>query len=799
MAVVGTAECLDDETLAAFANGRLASSELPRVEAHLATCDDCNLVVAAAASGPLDSKAPDMAPRELVEADLLAVGDVVAGKYRIEGMLGRGGMGVVYSARHVRLGHRVAIKALDSNEPKAATRFLREARTCAQLLNDHIARVFDLGHLPNGVPFFSMEHLSGEDLARALARGPVGPTLAVEYVLQACTALAAAHAAGVIHRDLKPSNIFIARRPDGSPLVKVLDFGLSKFVSAHGLGITSSVTLTQSLVGSPQYMSPEQILSSETLDARTDIWSIGVILYELATRQRPFPGSTLPAILISIATQQPRAPSSLAQDVSPGLEHVILRCLEKNPAARYPDIAALVEALRQLQLRSGNAAGKSTPGPSLLVVKQGRPGLSQKAALSAGLCLASALLVWIWYRPAARSSVVIDSSAALSPRPGSARVESLLAMPALAVEPASTPPAPVGINPFLEAELYVDPEYRVGVAWSMTSHPEDAALLQRVKGMSTAYWINSVEQLSSVDALLGAVEKQARELSKPVLPVFVVYNLPQRDCYGSYASAELVGTTSDEQRYRTQFIDPIASIFAAHPTQRAVVLLEPNAVASLVTHGNTPKCARARAIQENALSYAIARLSLPNVFLYMDAGHANWLGWDDARSGVATLVERLLHAAGGLDRIRGFVTNVGNYTPLEGEDVTRLDPDNPCPNELRFVEKLSADLEAKGIPGKRFIVDTSRNGRSGVRPKAGAYCNLIGAGLGERPRAAPRPLIDAYYWVKSPGASDGTDDRAAPRYDPVCASPGAAPRSPDAGWWFDAYFVELVKNANPPL
>jgi cellulose 1,4-beta-cellobiosidase len=243
----------------------------------------------------------------------------------------------------------------------------------------------------------------------------------------------------------------------------------------------------------------------------------------------------------------------------------------------------------------------------------------------------------------------------------------------------------------------------------------------------------------------------------------------------------------------------MARSFAAHPSQRVVVIVEPNALPNLVTGLEGPQCARLRDIQLSALAYAVMRLSLPNVFIYLDAGNSSWLGGDAPRQRLVQLAKRVLLMAGGFERVRGFSTNVAGYIPLEGNEFGRLVPENPSPNELAFVENLAADLEREGITGKRFIIDTSRNGRSGVRARAGDYCNLVGAGLGERPRAAPRPLVDAYYWVKSPGVSDGTGERSATQFDPNCATANSVPGAPHAGQWFDAFFVALVKNANPPL
>jgi cellulose 1,4-beta-cellobiosidase len=159
----------------------------------------------------------------------------------------------------------------------------------------------------------------------------------------------------------------------------------------------------------------------------------------------------------------------------------------------------------------------------------------------------------------------------------------------------------------------------------------------------------------------------------------------------------------------------------------------------------------------------------------------------------------VLTMAGGVNRVRGFATNVSNYNPLHGEDGKKLEPSNPAPNETMYVQKLAETLTKAGIANKGFIIDTSRNGREGLRHKWGNWCNIKGAGLGERPKVAPAPLVDAYFWVKPPGDSDGTSDASAQRFDENCKSEDAAPDAPEAGQWFQPYFLELLKNANPPL
>jgi serine/threonine-protein kinase len=254
-------------------------------------------------------------------------------------------MGVVYEARHVGLGERVAIKVLlpdAMGSPDVRARFLREAQAAARIRSEHVARVTDVGETDAGIPYMVMEFLEGEDLGQALAaRGPLAAGEAVNYVLQACEAVAEAHARGIVHRDLKPANLFLTRRTDGSALVKVLDFGVSKAAAGEG---PRSVTTTGSTLGSPMYMSPEQVRDARNVDTRTDIWSLGVVLYELLSGGSPFEGASVTGLLAAIVTDPPRPlPASLA--VPAGLEAVIFRCLEKDRERRIQDVGELAAAL----------------------------------------------------------------------------------------------------------------------------------------------------------------------------------------------------------------------------------------------------------------------------------------------------------------------------------------------------------------------------------------------------------------------------------------------------------------------
>lgn len=282
---------------------------------------------------------------------MIQEGDVVAGKYRIERAIGAGGMGYVMAAVHVQLGQRVAVKFLAPNlceENDSVTRFLREARSAVKIQSEHVARVLDVGELPDGTPYMVMEYLSGRDLADELDQpGQLEIPVAIDYLLQAAEAVAEAHSLGVIHRDLKPANLFLTRRPDGTPLVKVLDFGISKAITKNENGVDPEASLTEanSLLGSPAYMSPEQIRRPKEVDARTDIWSLGAILFELLTGDPPF-GAESPVSLLAAVVSDP-LPKLREQrpDVPAELEDVIAKCLEKKPEHRHQTVADLATAL----------------------------------------------------------------------------------------------------------------------------------------------------------------------------------------------------------------------------------------------------------------------------------------------------------------------------------------------------------------------------------------------------------------------------------------------------------------------
>ncbi|WP_437280838.1 serine/threonine-protein kinase [Sorangium sp. So ce375] len=278
----------------------------------------------------------------------VAVGDVLAGKYRVEQIVGAGAMGTIVSAWHLELEQRVAMKFLhslrsDGGDP--AERFRREARALARIKSEHVARVLDVGSLEGGLPYMVMEFLEGNDLSHEIrARGPLPMMEAVGYMLQALDAMAEAHAAGIVHRDLKPANLFLSRRPDGERVIKVLDFGISKSL----LGISRdqvALTQTASLLGSPLYMSPEQVRSARDVDTRADIWSLGVILYEMLTGRTPYDGDSVAQLFHALLYENAAPVSQLRPDVPRELDAVVMHCLAKDREQRWRNVGDLAAAL----------------------------------------------------------------------------------------------------------------------------------------------------------------------------------------------------------------------------------------------------------------------------------------------------------------------------------------------------------------------------------------------------------------------------------------------------------------------
>jgi serine/threonine-protein kinase len=340
-------------------------------------------------------------------------GDVVSGKYVVECVLGAGGMGIVYGARHLELDQPVALKFIlpttfASSGLGSVERFLREAKAAVRLRSEHVARVYDVGRDEHGALYIVLERLEGMDLQKLIESGDVSVLDAVEYVLQACEALVEAHALGIVHRDLKPQNLFVTRRLNGAPLVKVLDFGIAKAIGPSARG-QLSLTDSASMLGSPLYMAPEQMRSARSVDARSDIWALGVILYRLLGGQVPFDGETATEICVRVVNETPLSLLVLRAGLSPALVAIVMRCLEKDPDARFHNVAALAAALEPFarsaadaglyrsfrsfettQDSDGGALARAvlTSEPSRQVTEHRKPlGFLRRGAFSKGLLL----------------------------------------------------------------------------------------------------------------------------------------------------------------------------------------------------------------------------------------------------------------------------------------------------------------------------------------------------------------------------------------------------------------------------
>lgn len=274
---------------------------------------------------------------------LVKPGQILLGKYRFERVIGRGGIGLVAKAHHLHLDESVAIKFLlpqAAKDKEVVKRFIREGQAAVKLKSEHVCRVLDVGMMDNGSPYMVMEYMAGIDLRRLLKKHTkIHPNAAVDFLLQACAALGEAHSLGVIHRDIKPANLFITTRTDGSDILKVLDFGISKVQDTAQEDITHAHTL----LGTPAYMSPEQMRTPKDVDGRTDIWALGIVLYELLSGTRPFRGDAFSELCLQVVSDP--VPPMEGVELPPGLADVVMHCLQKPLEDRFQNVAALSSAL----------------------------------------------------------------------------------------------------------------------------------------------------------------------------------------------------------------------------------------------------------------------------------------------------------------------------------------------------------------------------------------------------------------------------------------------------------------------
>ncbi|ORX77524.1 putative cellulase [Anaeromyces robustus] len=362
-------------------------------------------------------------------------------------------------------------------------------------------------------------------------------------------------------------------------------------------------------------------------------------------------------------------------------------------------------------------------------------------------------------------------------------------------------------NPFSGVEFYINPYYveEVDNAIAQMTDSSLKAKAEKMKTYPNAIWLDNIKNMQSW--LQPNLEKALAQQSgsKKVLTVFVVYDLPGRDCHAMASNGELLANDSDAQRYKTEYIDVIEEQLKKYKSQPIVLIIEPDSLANMVTNiETTPACAESQDYYFDGHAYLLKKFGvLQHVAMYLDIGHAFWLGWDDNREKAAKVYKKVIDS-GSPGKVRGFVDNVANYTPWEDPTLSR-GPDtewNPCPDEKRYLEAMYKDFTSAGIKSVYFVSDSSRNGHKTDRKHPGEWCNQTGVGIGARPQANPisgMDYLDAFYWIKPLGESDGTSDESAERYDGYCGHDTAMKPAPEAGQWFQAHFEQGLENANPPL
>jgi len=363
-------------------------------------------------------------------------------------------------------------------------------------------------------------------------------------------------------------------------------------------------------------------------------------------------------------------------------------------------------------------------------------------------------------------------------------------------------------NPFKGHKFYVNPYY-VDEVDKAIAQMSDSFLIEKAEKMkeySNAIWLDNIENMNAwLERNLKDALAEQNVTNNTVLTVFVVYNLPGRDCYHLASNGELLANDGDMERYKSEYIDVIDSKLATYKSQPVVLVIEPDSLANIITYiESTPACVDSEKYYLDGHAYLIQKFgTYPHVAMYLDIGHALWLGWDDNRQGAAKVYSKVIKS-GSPGKVRGFASNVANYTPWEDPELSR-GPEtewNPCPDEKRYIEAMYKDFKSFGISSVYFIEDTSRNGVKNDRYHPGEWCNQTGSGIGARPEANPvsgMDYLDAFYWVKPYGESDGTSDTSSKHYDDYCGHRTAMKPAPEASQWFQAFFEEGLKNANPPL
>ncbi|PSK48389.1 Proteasome activator complex subunit 4 [Elsinoe australis] len=373
----------------------------------------------------------------------------------------------------------------------------------------------------------------------------------------------------------------------------------------------------------------------------------------------------------------------------------------------------------------------------------------------------------------------------------------LAAVPALAVPAAApqTTPSPSTGNIFAGKQIYANPYYASEI--QNLAIPSLAASLKpkasAVAKVGSFAWLDTRAKVPSMDTYLANIQKAGSN----TIGAFVVYNLPDRDCAALASNGELSIANNGVALYRG-YIDSIAAIIKKYPNVQIALTIEPDSLGNMVTNLNVPKCANAATAYKDSITYAIKTLNFPNVKMYLDAGHAGWLGWPANLQPAANIFAEVYNAAGKPAAVRGLATNVANYNAFSVATCPSYTQGNNNCDENRYVNAFAPLLTAAGFPA-HFIVDTGRNGKTPTgQQQWGDWCNIKGTGFGVRPTTnTGNSLVDSFVWIKPGGESDGTSNTTAVRYDSTCGRASALTPAPEAGTWFQAYFEQLLVNANP--
>ncbi|KAK7694064.1 Beta-glucosidase cel3A [Cerrena zonata] len=372
--------------------------------------------------------------------------------------------------------------------------------------------------------------------------------------------------------------------------------------------------------------------------------------------------------------------------------------------------------------------------------------------------------------------------------------------PSSAPTAAPTGGSPAASNPFVGVTPYLSPYYANEIA-AAASAISDATLKTKaasIANVPTFTWLDSVSKIPDLGTDLAAAKKLQDSTGQKQVVQIVVYDLPDRDCAAKASNGEFSIANNGQANYEN-YIDQIVAEIKKVPDVRVIAVIEPDSLANLVTNLNVQKCANAQTTYLACVNYALKQLSAVGVYMYMDAGHAGWLGWPANLGPAAQLFASVFKNAGSSPFVKGLATNVANYNALSAASPDPITQGNANYDEIHYINALAPQLQSQGFPAT-FVVDQGRAGQQNLRQQWGDWCNIKGAGFGTRPTTnTGSQFIDSIVWVKPGGESDGTSNSSSPRFDSTCSLSDAAQPAPEAGTWFQAYFETLVSKANPPL